>query len=99
MAQTATMERRDRPARMAMTATKALRAIQDLRATKAMQAQTELALPIKAWLSLLLSQQQRQRQVQQLPPPPPQVDRLGRKDLLDRLELQAQSLVLRARRV
>ena len=98
MAQTATMVRRDRPARMAMTATKALQAIQDLRATKAMQAQTELALPIKAWLSLLLLQQQHLRRVQQLPPPP-QVDRLGRKDLLDRLELQAQSLVLWVRRV
>ena len=55
-------------------------------------------LQIKVSPSLSLSQPLLLRQVQQLPPPP-HLDRLGRKDLLDRLELQAQSLVLWVRRV
>ena len=55
-------------------------------------------LQIKVLPSLSLSQPLQLRQVQQLPPPP-QVVRLERKDLLDRLELQAQSLVLWVRRV
>jgi hypothetical protein len=46
-------------------------------------------------LSLSLSQPQQQRRIQQLPPRP-HLDRLVRKDLLDQLELQARSPVLRA---
>ena len=55
-------------------------------------------LQIKVSQSLSLSQPLQLRQVQQLRPPP-KVDSLGLKDLLDQLELQAQSLVLWARRV
>ena len=55
-------------------------------------------LQIKVLPSLSLSQPLQLRQVQQLPPPT-HLDRQERKDLLDRLELQVQSLVLRVRRV
>ena len=78
-------------ARMAQTATKVLQALKDPRATKAMPVLTELALQIKVLPSLSLSQPLQLRQVQQQQPPP-QVVKLGRKDPLDRLELQARFL-------
>ena len=55
-------------------------------------------LQIKVSPSLSLSQPLPPQPVQQLPPPP-HLDRLGRKDPLDQLELQAQSLALLVRLV
>ncbi len=97
MAQTATMVRRDRPAilvqmvKMARTATKVLQALKDprvTRVTKAMQVWTVFPLQTKVSPSLSLSQPLQLRQVQQQQPPQ-HLDKLERKDPLDRLELQA----------
>ena len=82
---TAMMETSDR---------RAIKAIRVIKATKVTKVLTASLHPIKALLSHWHSLQQPLRRIQRRRRQP-LADRLGRKDLLDQLELQAQSLVLR----